>query len=41
MCHKTGVFRGWLCNNCNFGLGQFKDSHELLQNAIAYLNKVR
>ena len=26
-----------LCENCNRGLGMFKDSPELLQNAIQYL----
>jgi hypothetical protein len=37
--HKTGLFRGWICNSCNSGLGQFGDSPELLQKAIDYLNK--
>lgn len=35
--HKTGKVRGILCENCNRGLGMFKDSPELLQNAIQYL----
>ena len=35
--HKTGKIRGILCENCNRGLGMFKDSPELLQNAIQYL----
>lgn len=35
--HTTGDFRGLLCTNCNVGLGMFRDSIELLQNAIAYL----
>ena len=36
-CHETGEFRGFLCNNCNVGLGKFKDDPEILLNAIAYL----
>ena len=36
-CHETGEFRGFLCNNCNQGLGKFKDDPEILLNAIAYL----
>ena len=24
-CHKTGAFRGWLCNACNQLLGRFGD----------------
>lgn len=36
--HITGAFRGWLCSNCNSGLGYFKDSIELLSNAAVYLH---
>ncbi len=36
-CHETGTFRGLLCNNCNRGLGHFKDSMELLTKARKYL----
>ena len=38
-CHKELKFRGWLCNNCNTGLGKFKDSIEILGKAITYLSK--
>lgn len=38
-CHTTGKIRGLLCRNCNVGLGHFKDSIELLNKAIKYLNK--
>jgi hypothetical protein len=36
-CHVTGKIRGLLCNNCNRGLGLFKDNKELLENAAKYL----
>lgn len=35
--HETGEIRSLLCIQCNQGLGQFKDSPELLQKAIEYL----
>lgn len=35
--HKTGKYRGLLCDNCNLGLGHFKDSPTLLALAIEYL----
>lgn len=37
-CHKTGKVRGILCRTCNLALGQFKDSREVLENAIKYLS---
>lgn len=37
--HKTGKFRGWLCSNCNTGLGLFKEDPNLLRKAIKYLGK--
>jgi len=37
--HKTGRIRGLLCWHCNSGLGKLKDSVDLLQKAIVYLNK--
>lgn len=36
-CHTTDKIRGLLCSTCNHGLGQFKDSVEVLQSAIDYL----
>jgi len=38
-CHQTGKIRGLLCDNCNTGLGFFKDNIKLLKKAIKYLNK--
>lgn len=35
--HTTNKVRGGLCNNCNTGLGMFKDNSELLEKAIKYL----
>ena len=40
-CHETGKVRGLLCWQCNTSLGKFKDSIEILQRAIDYLNKSR
>lgn len=37
-CHSTKKIRGLLCNNCNRGLGHFKDNPKLLNNAISYLS---
>lgn len=36
-CHDTETFRGWLCFNCNSGLGQFKDDLLRIQSAVRYL----
>lgn len=36
-CHRTGMVRGMLCNNCNMGLGHFKDDPMLLEFAKVYL----
>lgn len=35
--HITGIVRGLLCMNCNTGIGNLKDSPELLRSAINYL----
>ena len=36
--HETGEVRGLLCDNCNTGLGMFKDNPSLLAKAINYLS---
>jgi hypothetical protein len=36
-CHATGQFRGFLCDECNLGLGKFRDDPELLERAALYL----
>lgn len=40
-CHSSKAVRGLLCNDCNNGLGRFKDDIELLEKAILYLTKSR
>ena len=37
--HTTGKVRGLLCNQCNRALGMFKDSPELIEKAIQYLER--
>jgi hypothetical protein len=37
--HRTGANRGLLCNNCNRGLGRFKDSVAILEAAVRYLKR--
>lgn len=36
-CHTGGHVRGLLCNQCNTGLGMFRDNPEYLAQAISYL----
>ena len=37
--HQTDLFRGYLCNACNLGIGNFLDDPTLLRAAIHYLEK--
>ena len=39
-CHTTKIFRGWLCDSCNRGLGGLKDDIGNLQRAIEYLRRI-
>jgi Autographiviridae endonuclease VII len=39
--HVTGEVRGLLCVSCNAAIGQFHDSVEVLESAIAYLRRDR
>lgn len=36
-CHKTGKFRGWLCNRCNLALGKLGDTVDGVKKALKYL----
>jgi hypothetical protein len=38
--HKTDAFRGWLCGNCNRGIGQLGDDVQGIQNAMGYLTSI-
>jgi hypothetical protein len=38
-CHSSGKVRGLLCANCNLGLGNLKDSVEVMSRAIDYLRR--
>ena len=37
--HKNVKFRGWICQQCNKGLGCFGDNIENLSRAIEYLHE--
>lgn len=39
--HVTETFRGWICHNCNRGLGAFKDNPALIKSALDYLKKAK
>lgn len=36
-CHRTKRFRGWICSDCNLGLGKFNDESICLSRALQYL----
>lgn len=38
-CHKTGRVRDLLCNACNAGIGQLRDSPARCESAARYLRK--
>lgn len=40
-CHQRGVFRGWICGNCNAILGHAHDDPDRLRKLIAYLERTR
>jgi len=37
--HKTGKFRGWLCGNCNRGIGYLRDCIAGVNDAKLYLQR--
>ena len=39
--HATKLFPGWVCRQCNAGMGLLGDSEEGLKQALAYLERVR
>jgi len=40
-CHQRGIFRGWLCSNCNIILGFAKDNPDVLRKLIVYLERTK
>lgn len=40
-CHASGAFRGWLCDNCNRGIGLLGDDIPGLMRAVEYLRRAR
>ena len=37
-CHKTGQFRGWICDSCNVSISRAGDTLEGVQNLVRYLS---
>lgn len=40
-CHNSNTPRKLLCEQCNFGLGIFKDDVDILNRAIEYINSYK
>lgn len=40
-CHDTGEFRGWLCKQCNTGMGNLGDTLQSLRLAVEYLERAQ
>lgn len=40
-CHSTGAIRGYLCTDCNLGLGKMGDDPDRLRRAADYLEKAK
>ena len=38
-CYKTEKFRGWICMNCNSGIGKLGDNLTGVKKALDYLTK--
>ena len=39
--HNTNEIRGWLCDQCNTGIGKLGDNLNGIMNAVKYLKKVK
>jgi hypothetical protein len=37
--HQTGAIRGWICNDCNVGLGRLGDCAAIVEKALQYLRQ--
>lgn len=35
--HETGEIRGWICNRCNTGIGNLRESPSILRRAIRWI----
>lgn len=40
-CHNTGKFRGWICRQCNTGIGMLGDTLAAIHLAAKYLRKTK
>lgn len=39
--HATGAFRGWLCGQCNVGIGMLGDTRVGVKRAVRYLERAQ